>query len=202
MSEVDRAIAAIRAERPIILPTDTVYGLAALGLSRAAAAALYAAKGRAARQPTALLVASVELVSLALPALPADVLRVVEELLPGPFTLVLPNPERRFPWLSLERPDTLGLRVPALSGPGADVLQATSFLVATSANLPGGPDPRELGDVPDELREAVDAVVDGGRLPGIASTVVDLTRAEPAILREGAVPASEVFARLARLTDR
>ena len=202
MSTVDDAVAAVRDGRPIIVPTDTVYGLAADGLSSAAAAALYAAKGRAAHQPTALVVASVELVHVALPGLSADVVRAIEALLPGPLTLVVPNPDRRFAWLSAERPDTLGLRVPAFSGPGAEVLDAVSFLVATSANLPGGPDPKSLEEVPAELLDAVAAVVDGGTLPGVPSTVVDLTGPEPAILREGAIPAAEVRARLAGLTDR
>ena len=199
MSTVEEAIDAVRGGEPIVLPTDTVYGLAADGLSRTAAAALYAAKGRQARQPTALVLASVDLVSVALPRLPEEVLRMVEALLPGPLTLVLPNPEHRFAWLNVERPDALGVRVPTLVARGAEVLEATSFLVATSANLPGGPDPRELADVPAELLEAVAAVVEGGQLPGVPSTVVDLTGSEPAILREGAVPARAV---LATLTDR
>ena len=202
MSTVEAAVAAVRDGRPVIVPTDTVYGLAANGLSSTAAEALYAAKGRAARQPTALVVASVDLVHVAVPGLPADVVRAIETLLPGPLTLVLPNPDRRFPWLSVERPDTIGLRVPALSGPGAEVLDEVSFLVATSANLPGGTDPKTLGEVPTELLAAVAAVVDGGPLPGVPSTVVDLTGPEPAILREGAIPASDVLARLAGLTDR
>ena len=202
MSAVEAAVAAVRDGRPVIVPTDTVYGLAADGLSSSAAAALYAAKGRARRQPTALVAASVDLVHVALPALPADVVGAVEALLPGPLTLVVANPDRRFPWLSVERPDTIGLRVPALSGPGAEVLEEVSFLVATSANLPGGPDPKSLGEVPAELLDAVAAVVDGGPLPGVPSTVVDLTGPEPLILREGAIPAAEVLARLAGLTDR
>ena len=72
------------------------------------------------------------------------------------------------------------------------------MLVATSANLPGRPDPRRVEDVPAAIRDGVAAVVDGGELPGTPSTVVDLTAAEPVVLREGAVPAGEV---LARLTD-
>ena len=68
-------------------------------------------------------------------------------------------------------------------------------MAATSANLHGGPDPRRLDDVPDEIRAAA-VLVDGGELPGTPSTVVDLTGAEPQILREGAVPAAEVLERL------
>ena len=75
---------------------------------------------------------------------------------------------------------------------------AFGVLAATSANLPGEPDPRRVDDVPAAIREAVGAVVDGGELPGTPSTVVDLTADIPRVLREGAVPADEL---LARLTD-
>lgn len=193
---VDAAIAALRAGELVVLPTDTVYGLVADGESEAAALALYAAKGRAAIQPTALLLASIEELLRRVPGLSDDVVGMARALLPGPVTLVLPNAERRFRWLNVERPDAIGVRVPALHGPGHDVLAALGALVATSANLPGGPDPRRLQDVPAEIRAAVGAVVDGGELPGTPSTVIDLTGPRPRVLREGALPTGEALARL------
>ena len=204
MTEVDAAVAAIRAGRLVVLPTDTVYGLAADGRSEAAATALYAAKGRASVRPTALLFASVELLVAEVPELDESSVAVARALLPGPLTLVLPNPARRFAWLNAERPEAIGVRVPALAGPGGDVLAAVGVLVATSANLPGGPDPRRLADVPAELTGAAAAQLDGGELPGVPSTVVDVTGGEPSVLREGAVAAAEVVARIrdAVLTDR
>jgi L-threonylcarbamoyladenylate synthase len=72
--------------------------------------------------------------------------------------------------------------------------------MATSANLHGGPDPRRLGDVPEEIREGCGALVDGGELPGVPSTVVDLTDDVPVVLREGAVPAAEALKRIAAVT--
>jgi L-threonylcarbamoyladenylate synthase len=198
VSAVDAAIAALRAGGLAVIPTDTVYGLAADGGSEEAARALYAVKGRDAAQPTALLFASVEVLEEHLPELPARARAMARALLPGPLTLVLPNPGRRFGWLNKRRPDAVGARVPAIPGAGGDVLTALGVLVATSANLPGQPDPRRVEDVPPAIREGVAAVVDGGDLPGTPSTVVDLTAGEPAVLREGAVPAREV---LARLTD-
>jgi len=198
MSTVDAAIAALRAGGLAVIPTDTVYGLAADGRSQDAARALYAAKGRDAIQPTALLFASVDLLEEHLPELPARAREIARVLLPGPLTLILPNPGRRFRWLNERRPDAAGARVPAIPGAGGDVLTALGVLVATSANLPGQPDSRRVADVPSVIRERVAAVVDGGELPGTPSTVVDLTAAEPGVLREGAVPAREV---LARLTD-
>ena len=193
---VDAAIAALRAGRLVVLPTDTVYGLAADGESEHAALALYAAKGRAAIQPTALVLASVEELLGRVPGLPEDAVRMARALLPGPVTLVLPNPERRYGWLNVERPDAIGVRVPALHGPGRDILDALGALVATSANLPGGPDPRRVRDVPAAVVAAVDAVVDGGELPGTPSTVIDLTGPRPQVLREGALTTDEALARL------
>jgi L-threonylcarbamoyladenylate synthase len=196
VSAVAAAIGALRAGGLAVIPTDTVYGLAADGSSEEAARALYAAKGRDAIRPTALLFASVDVLVERVPELPTSARSAARTLLPGPLTLVLPNPARRFAWLNADRADALGVRVPELAGPGGEVLAALELLVATSANLPGGRDPRRVEDVPDELRRASAVVVDGGELPGTPSTVVDLTGDEPVVLREGAVAADEVLRRL------
>ena len=172
------------------------------GDSEPAARALYAAKGRPASQPTALLFASVDALADRIPELSAAGARVARALLPGALTLVLPNPARRYEWLNEARPDALGVRVPRIEGPAAAVLEALGALVATSANLPGGPDPRRVEDVPTAIRAHAAAVVDGGALPGTPSTVVDLTGPEPRVLREGAVPSSVVLERAREaLTD-
>ena len=180
---IDAAVAALRAGKPVVLPTDTVYGLCAEP-TEAAAAEVARLKGREAAQPTALLAPSVEALLEAVPELPEPVLR---SLLPGAYTLVLPNPGRRFPWLA---GDTLGVRVPELPAETALILEAAGPVLATSANLHGGADPRRLEDVPQRIREGCGAVVDGGELPGTPSTVLDLTGEEPRLLREGAVPAT------------
>lgn len=195
-ASVDAAVAALRRGGLVVLPTDTVYGLAADGESETAARALYAAKGRAAGQPTALVLSSVEVLLARLPELPEKAARAAGALLPGPVTLVVPNPGRRYGWLNTERPDAIGVRVPALNGPGREVLDALGAVVATSANLPGGRDPRCVEDVPAEILAAVDAVVDGGELPGTPSTVIDMTGEEPVVLREGALRAGEALDRL------
>ena len=196
MSDVEAAIEALRVGRLAVIPTDTVYGLAADGASEDAARALYAAKGRGAAQPTALLFASVELVLERLPEIPARTAAIVWAVLPGPLTLVLPNPGRRFGWLNEARPEAIGVRVPDVAGPGTKVLDALGVLAATSANVPGGADPRRLADVPAEIRAATAALVDGGELGGAPSTVVDVTGAEPVVLREGALPGAEALARI------
>jgi L-threonylcarbamoyladenylate synthase len=184
---------ALRAGLPVVLPFDTVYGLAAEPHDAESTRRLYELKGRAPEQPTALVAASVDALRACLPEL--DMTRAWH-LLPGPVTLVVPNPARRFPWLTGTNAEALGVRVPHLSGATQAVLADVGAVVATSANLPGGPDPRRLEDVPEEIRAGAAAVVDGGEVPGTPSTVVDLTGPEPRILREGALAGTEVLRRL------
>ena len=178
-----------------MLPTDTVYGLCGDPHRETVAREIYQLKQRPAEQPLALLAKDVETLLELAPELP----RAPLALLPGPYTLVLPNPEQRFRWLTGSAPETIGVRVPELAGPGAEVLAAVGAVVATSANLHGGPEARTLEDVPAEIRNAA-ALVDGGELPGTPSTVLDLTRAEPRILREGALPGAEALERFRQVT--
>ena len=193
MATVEETAAAIRGALLAIVPTDTVYGLAASPHSEEAVRSLYRAKGRQAPQPTALVAADVDALLDCVPELRGRPAEIARALLPGPYTLVLPNPAGRFAWLCGTRPDTIGVRVPALTGVAAELLAGVRALAATSANLPGGPDPRRLEDVPAELTAAAAALLDGGELPGKPSTVLDLTGAEPVVLREGAVPAAEAL---------
>ena len=135
---VERAIDAIQTGRPVLLPTDTVYGLCATptdeGIDRA-----YAAKGRVEAQPTALLASDVERLLEVVPELHGDPARIMRALLPGPYTLVLPNPGHRYPRLTGARPDTIGVRVAALPAASRLVLDAVGCVLATSANAPGEP---------------------------------------------------------------
>jgi L-threonylcarbamoyladenylate synthase len=180
----------------VVLPTDTVYGLACLASDEQAAASLYRLKGRDAIQPTAVVFSRVDVLLDLVPELGGPPETAARSLLPGPFTLVLPNPGGRFPWLNGARPDAIGVRVPVLPGPTAEIVGAVGAVVATSANLPGGPDPRRLDDVPDRILQGVAAAVDGGELHGTPSTVIDLTGPEPVILRRGAGDAAAALARL------
>jgi L-threonylcarbamoyladenylate synthase len=195
--DVEVAVAALRAGSVVVLPTDTVYGLAVLPESEQAVRGLYALKGRGEGQPTALVASSVERLLELVPELRSSQ-QLLSALLPGAYTLVLSNPAGRYPWLCGPGAPTIGVRVPAVTGPGADVLAAVGSVAATSANLPGGPDPRRLADIPDGLVAGAAAAVDGGELLGAPSTVLDLSGPEPRVLREGAVPAAEALSRARR----
>jgi L-threonylcarbamoyladenylate synthase len=186
---------AIRAGRPVVLPTDTVYGLCADPENEDAAREVARLKGREQRQPIALLAADLDRLLERVPELDR---RLLDALLPGPYTLILPNPARRYPWLTGES-DTIGVRVPVLPAASAKVLAEVGAVLATSANAHGGPDACRLEDVPEEIRSACGALVDAGELPGTPSTVLDLTGPEPKVVREGAVPAAEALATVGSL---
>jgi len=194
---IEEAIAAIRAGQPVILPTDTVYGLVTTPFSEAPVRRLSALKGRDELQPLALMAPDVDMLFELVPELRGRSGTICRALLPGPFTLVLPNPARRFRWLTGSNPNAIGVRVPELSGDAARILGTVGALVATSANVHGGPDPARVDDVPKELRNAAAVIVDGGELPGVSSTVLDFTGAEPKVLREGAGGGAEALAALA-----
>jgi L-threonylcarbamoyladenylate synthase len=164
------AVAALRAGRAVILPTDTVYGLCALPGHEDV---LYELKGRDRSKPVALLAAEVDALVAAVPGLDRSVLA---RYLPGPYTLVVGK---------------IGVRVPDLPPAAAEVVRAVGVVAATSANLSGGPDPRRVEDIPEEIRAGCEAIVDAGELPGVPSTVIDLTGAEPRVLRQGAGPVPE-----------
>ena len=196
MSGVDEAVAALRAGKPVVLPFDTVYGLAADPYRDEAARGVYRLKGRDETQPTALVASSLDYLLECVPELRGCAASVARRLLPGPLTLVVPNPAGRFRWITGSNQESIGIRVPAFEGPGREVLDRVGAVMATSANHPGGPDPRRLDDVPDEICAGAGAVLDGGELPGTPSTVIDLTGRQPRVLREGALPAEEVLRRL------
>jgi L-threonylcarbamoyladenylate synthase len=196
---VAAAIAAIRTDKVVILPTDTVYGLVSTAYGPAARDAVYRLKGRDPGRPSALMAASLEVLLDCVPELRGRSERMASALLPGPYTLVLPNPAGRFAWLCGHDAASIGVRVPALAGPGGDVLDAVGAIVATSANVPGGPEPRTVEEIPEALRGGAAVVVDGGELRGVPSTVLDLTGAEPRLVREGAGGVAAALERLAAL---
>jgi L-threonylcarbamoyladenylate synthase len=199
---VEDVVSALRAGQPVILPTDTVYGLCASPFREADVQRLYRLKGRADSKPTALLCSDVPMLFECLPTLRGRAAKIARALLPGPYTLVLPNPSQAYPWLSGSRPNTLGVRVPSLEGDAREVLEQVGALAATSANVTGGPEPRVLADVPEELRAGCGAVLDGGKLPGMPSTVLDVTGKEPRVLREGAARAAETLERVRAAVGR
>ena len=194
----EEATAALLGGGLVVLPTDTVYGLCADGYREAPYRRLCRLKGRPETMPSALLAADFDAILDAVPEARGRAAVAARELLPGPYTLVLPNPARRFRWLCGRTPEKIGVRVPKLPPESAAVLERVGVVVATSANLHGEVDPARVEDIPQELLDGITAVVDAGPLPGTPSTVLDLTTADPALLREGAVSAAEALSAASR----
>ena len=179
-----------------VFPADTVYGLACEPDTREAVERLYALKGRRPDKPAAVMFFDPELAFAALPELGPHTRDLLERLLPGAVTVLLPNPERRFALACGPDPHTLGLRVPAL-GPGLDALSEMRWpVMQSSANLAGAIDAQRIDEVPEPIRRGADLLLDGGELAGTPSTVVDLRRFELdgmwAVLRQGAMPEREI----------
>lgn len=177
-----------------VIPTDTVYGLACNPESESALRRVYELKQRPPVKPAAVMFFSLAPALEALPELGARTQAAVRALLPGPVTLLLANPERRFPFAcnpAGEQSALLGLRVPRLTGALAPLSRVRLPAAQSSANISGDRDPRRLEDVPIEIRRGGDPILDGGELPGAASTLIDLSDYDRSgawrIVREGPI---------------
>lgn len=195
----EAAIAALRAGGIVALPTETVYGLAVLPSTRALAR-LLAAKQRPHEKGIALAVDSIAQVE-ALAVFPAAATVLAGRFWPGPLTLVLPprgDLAERLPGPLLGPTGALGFRLP--DHPVARRLAAVlGPLALTSANISGGPDARDVAELPSALGDALALVLDGGPVRGgVASTVVAIdVEGDVSILRVGALAPTEVLAALA-----
>jgi L-threonylcarbamoyladenylate synthase len=198
---VAEAVEAIRAGQPVVLPTDTVYGLCADAYRAEPVDGLRRLKGTPEDQPISLLAADLEVILEAIPELRGPSAVLASAILPGAYTLVVPNPAKRFRWLAGAEPTRIGIRVPDLPVDARSVLDQVGAIAATSANVHGGKDPASLGEVPEQIGHGVGALIDAGPLPGTPSTVVDLTGSQPRVLREGAVPAADALATIARVAN-
>ncbi len=183
-----------------VFPADTVYGLACEADSKEGARRLSALKRRNPNQPAAVMFFQPSLALAALPELGDRTRDALLALLPGPVTLLLPNPAARYPIACGAETSVLGLRVPLLP-PALEALGGVRWpVLQSSANLHGQPEARRLEDVDAGIREGADLLLDGGELPGVASTIVDLTLYELegvwTVVREGALSVQEVIARL------
>jgi L-threonylcarbamoyladenylate synthase len=195
--EIARLRRCLAGDGVAIVPTDTVYGLVCNPDSETALRRIYELKGRPPVKPAGVMFFSLSSALESLPELGPRTRGALKALLPGPVTSLLPNPESRF--LAACDPSgagsaLLGLRVPALTGPLAPLADVDLPAAQSSANLSGGLDPRRLLDVSAELCKGADLVLDGGALPGIASTVIDLSEYEQSgrwrIVREGPLDAA------------
>ncbi len=176
----------------VVFPTETFYGLGAHAFSHEALHRIYRLKGRARHMPLLCLVDTVERVGAVASRIPDTARALMEAFWPGPLTLVLP-PKPHIPE-ALVGP-TGGVAVRWSPHPVAETLVSLldSPLTGTSANVSGGPSPRQVGELCEVIRGGVDLILDAGPTQGgLPSTVLDCTRSPLRVLREGAVSSREL----------
>jgi L-threonylcarbamoyladenylate synthase len=170
-----------------IFPADTLYGLACDPLDAEANQRIHRIKGRDEGKPMAVMYFSPLAMRELVAGLGDRSRRAISELLPGPVTLVVANPDRRYPLASRDVPETLGVRL--IAGPLAG---AMTPILQTSANRSGEAAPRSFEEIHDQVLAGADLAIDGGELIGAPSTVIDLSELDSAgrweVLREGALP--------------
>ncbi len=184
-----------------LFPADGLYGLACDPTRADAIRRIHEIKGRDDGKPSAVMYFSPLAMRELIAALGPRTRDALGALLPGPVTLVVANPQHRYPLACREDPERLGVRL--IEGPLAG---AACAVFQTSANRSGEPAPARLADVDPAIVEGADLVIDGGELTGMPSTVVDLTAiengGEPAILREGALSRADLAPLLERALGR
>ena len=180
-----------------LFPSDTVYGLACDPLDSEAVRTINALKQRPAGKPSAVMFFAPLAMRELIATLGSRTRDALAALLHGPVTVVVANPERRYPLACREDPERLGVRL--IDGPLAG---AACALFQTSANRSGEPAPRSIADVDPALLGSADVAIDAGSLPGTHSTVVDVTAVDAGggwrVLREGALSNDELERRLSR----
>ncbi|MHB1391175.1 MAG: L-threonylcarbamoyladenylate synthase [Thermoleophilia bacterium] len=185
------------------LPADTVYGLACLPGAPGGLERIYQVKGRDRGKPIALVFAGVTVIFDRVASLPGRLRNAMVSLMPGAITVIIPAEaaEKQALGLPLNENEGVGVRV---IGPPLDKLYRflPGPLAVTSANLSGGPDPISIEEMPDQVRDACDFIIDGGPTPlGVPSSVVDLRAlddgGEPVILRQGPMSRAEIERRIA-----
>jgi L-threonylcarbamoyladenylate synthase len=186
----------VRAGGVALFPADGLYGLACDPLNEAAVARIQALKGRDEGKPSAVMYFSPLAMRELVAGMGEKTRAAVAELLPGPVTLVIANPERRYPLASRDDPSRLGVRL--IGGPLAGVLAP---VLQTSANRSGEPPAGSFEELDAEILAGADLAIDGGALSGAPSTVVDLSALDAggdwSVLRVGAVSPVDLERRLA-----
>lgn len=188
---IARASGVLRAGELVVLPTDTVYGLAADAFNREATARVFAAKRRPRALPLPVLVSRPRQAWALCANVPPNAVELAGAFWPGPITLILPQgPDLE--WDLGDARGVLAVRMPAHDDLIA-LLEVVGPLAVTSANLSGEPTPRTVEEIRARLGDQVALYLDGGpsAMEG-GSTIVDLTGSEPLIVREGPIPAADI----------
>ncbi len=185
------AARALRAGELAVVPTDTVYGLAADAFQPAATEAVFRVKGRSRGLPLPVMVASADQAWALCSVVPDGAKQLAAAYWPGAVTLVLPVADG-LAWDLGDGQGAVGIRVPAHDHLVA-LIEAVGPLAVTSANVTGEPTPATAAAIAKRFGDKVAVYLDGGKAAGdVPSTIVDLTGPSPVVLREGTIAATEI----------
>jgi tRNA threonylcarbamoyl adenosine modification protein (Sua5/YciO/YrdC/YwlC family) len=185
-SAIEAASLAIQRGDLVVLPTDTVYGVAADAFDPAAVSSLLAAKGRGREMPPPVLVSAISTIDALAVNIPSYARALVEEFWPGPLTLVC-HQQASLQWDLGDTRGTVAVRMPN-HDIALEILERTGPLAVSSANRTGMPAATDAEQAMEMLGEEVAVIVDGGASPGgEASTIVDATGPQGRVLRRGAL---------------
>ncbi len=195
--QIEIAIDILRQGGLVVFPTDTVYGVAALARNDVAVAALYQAKQRPSHSPIPVMVGEPTAVAeIAWPS--PDFRKLAAAFWPGPLTIILPR-KPVLPDIVTAGGDTVALRIPDHPLVLRLLQMLGEPLAVTSANRSGQPPARNAAEAREQLDGRVDAIIDGGLAPGgKPSTIIDLSRTPPQILRSGPISSEQIQAVLSQ----
>lgn len=176
----------------VVFPTETVYGIGANGLDENAVKKLYNVKQRPLNKPISLLVSNMDMVNLVAKDITELEYRLMEELFPGPFTIILKKKEI-VPDIVTANQDTVGIRMPAGEIARKLVEYANVPIATPSANISGKPSGTNFESVMRDFEGKVDFFIDGGKSElGISSTIVKVIDGVPHILRQGSITKEQI----------
>ncbi len=190
--QVEEGISILKQGGIVAFPTDTVYGLGAWANNQQAVERVYRVKERPQNIALPLLLAHTSQISEVAEPVPQIVWLLAHNFLPGALTLVL-HKSNSVPDIVTAGGITVAIRIPAHPIPVALVEGLGAPIIGTSANLSGKPSALTADDVYSQFGDKIDLVIDGGRCPGgRESTIVDVTKETPVVLRAGAIPVAEL----------
>ena len=192
--DFDAVVKALMAGKAVVVPTDTLYGLAVCPLHAPSPGVLYEIKGRPSDKPVAWLVGSLSDLDVYGQGVADSARRLAAAFWPGALTVIVPASDA-VPRAYQSASGTIGLRMPDDELTRAIIAEVGCPLATTSANLSGHPDPLSFADIDSAIIAATAAAIDDNqRKSGVGSTVVDCTAPTPRILREGSITAKEITA--------
>jgi L-threonylcarbamoyladenylate synthase len=189
--QVNQGVVILRQGGVVAYPTDTVYGLGASMDSEKAVGRIFEVKSRPRHMSLPLLVSSVSQIEELAGSLSDTARCLIAAFLPGAVTLVL-LASKRVPHYLRTPENTIALRIPNHPVPMALINSLGTAIIGTSANLSGKPNPLTASEVAAQIGPRVDLIIDGGRCSGTESTIIDVTRPVPMLLRQGAIPVADI----------